>query len=369
VDEGRYVRRARPDLSRIEIVFEPIVLPGAGREIERKIFPLLKDPDLSFSLPRNSTGSDVGHRARSERHARVGDVEHRRQDGHPHRRDIPRFRSDERQQQIDVVDHEIEHHGHIRPARTERSQALAVDEPRPLHVRKRSAHRSVETLDVADLDQDALLAGKLQQRVGFLEGCRDRLLDEDVLSALDRRARHRVVGRCGDDNYHRVGGVEQVLHCGVTARAQFLLYFGSPLRTRLEEAAELHSSEIAKNSYVMKAEAPRANHSYARRLRQITTPRSLASTNWISSLTSARGSISSCALSIACVTLRSERNRSRYARLSSLMVDSSIPLLCSPTVLRPYNFTGFPTALRNGGISLETREHPPMKLCRPMRTN
>src|SRR6185436_14876742 len=68
VDEGRNVRRAGPDLRWIEIVLESIVLAGARCEIERQILALLKDSDLSFSLARDTTRSDVGHRARGEGH-------------------------------------------------------------------------------------------------------------------------------------------------------------------------------------------------------------------------------------------------------------------------------------------------------------
>ena len=59
--------------------------------------------------------------------------------------------------------------------------------PGLVHVRKRGAHRAVEPLDVADLDDHALLARELEERIGFFERRRDRLLDEDVLAAARSR--------------------------------------------------------------------------------------------------------------------------------------------------------------------------------------
>ncbi len=38
-------------------------------------------------------------------------------------------------------------------------------------------------------------------------------------------------------------------------------------------------------------------------------------------------------------------------------------------MLSPKRRTGFPTAFTNGGTSFTTREHPPTKAWRPMRTN
>src|SRR3954469_1684007 len=79
----------------------------------------------------------------------------------------------------------------------------------------------------------------------------------------------------------------------------------------ISESAEADSVKFAQNSYVVKAQTSRADDADARSVRQITTPRSLASTNRISSWTSESGSSSVCARSIAWVTLRSDRNSSR----------------------------------------------------------
>src|SRR5687767_15587653 len=131
----------------------------------------------------------------------------------------------------------------------------------------------------------------------------------------------------------------------MSLHTQLFHYLGRPLRPRLYEAGEADPGKIAKNSDVVEAEAARADDTDARKCLQITTPRSLASTKRMSSLTSGKTSSSVCARSIACETLRSERKNNLYARFSSRIVSSSIPLRCNPTVLRPYSFTGFPTAL------------------------
>ena len=89
------------------------------------------------------------------------------------------------------------------------------------------------------------------------------------------------------------------------------LYFLRAIAPRLDESAQLNAGEIAQNSYVVEPKAARADDANAWGISQITTPRSLASTNRISSLTSGSGSSSVCACSIAWDTLRSDRKNSR----------------------------------------------------------
>src|SRR5713101_4853293 len=93
-----------------------------------------------------------------------------------------------------------------------------------------------------------------------------------------------------DDN--RIGSVEQSLQPDVASCAKLLLDFCPALRSRLDEPAELDTGKIAKNSYVVEPKAARADDTNAWSFRQITTPRSLASTNRMSSFTSDNGSSS-----------------------------------------------------------------------------
>ena len=53
------------------------------------------------------------------------------------------------------MNHQIEHHSHIRPARIEWCQSIAFDEQWRVHERNRRADRAIEPLDVPDLQHDA----------------------------------------------------------------------------------------------------------------------------------------------------------------------------------------------------------------------
>ena len=56
------------------------------------------------------------------------------------------------QHQVEVVDHEIEHHGHVGAAGLERRQPLALDVPRAVEVGLGGAKRAIVALDVAHLE-------------------------------------------------------------------------------------------------------------------------------------------------------------------------------------------------------------------------
>src|SRR2546423_2204730 len=176
---------------------------------------------------------------------------------------------------------------------------------------QRRADCAIESLDVPDLHQHASLPGSVQQCVSFLERRGNWLLNKDVLATLDCRARNReVLGGRNDDDY-RVRCFEQSIQGWVRAHLELFLDFTAPPLAALEKAAELSSTQVAQYPYVVKAETARADDTNARSLDQITTPRSLASTNRTSSRTSASDSSSLCTCSIAWETLRSERNSSR----------------------------------------------------------
>src|SRR5688500_2100217 len=84
IDEVSDVHRAGGRTRRIEFLLQAEEVARAGSEIEREVAALLKDPDLPDAIARDAARRDVRNCARRERHARVGDVEHRRQYRHPH---------------------------------------------------------------------------------------------------------------------------------------------------------------------------------------------------------------------------------------------------------------------------------------------
>ena len=109
------------------------------------------------------------------------------------------------------MNHEIEHHGHVGPARIERGEPVALDESWAIDEGQPRAYGAIESLDVTDLHHRPRALRDGEQRVGFVEGRRHRLLDQHVQTALERGCGHLVVRRRRNDDAHRVDLVEQRL--------------------------------------------------------------------------------------------------------------------------------------------------------------
>ncbi len=166
--------------AQVEVTAQSIELAVARREVEREVSTLLEDANLPHSLARHAARRDVRDDARVERDARIRNVDERRQHRNADGRHVRDVTSHEREHEVDVVNHEIEHDGDVRPAGIEWREPVTVDESRRLHERERRTDRSIESLDVARLDQRARPLRDGEQIIGFGERCGERLLDEQM---------------------------------------------------------------------------------------------------------------------------------------------------------------------------------------------
>jgi len=146
-------------------------------------------------------------------------------------------------------------------------------------VRQRSTNRAVESLYMSDLNDCASFPGNCQQLVCLLECSRNWFFNEDMLATFECLLRHLEMQRCGNDDRNRVYFVEQSCEVAVRLDAKLRRDLRGALSPLLEESNELRVFDIAKNPDVMKAQASGAHNSNFYRSGQITTPRSLASTN------------------------------------------------------------------------------------------
>ena len=102
------------------------------------------------------------------------------------------------------MNHQVEHHGHIRAPGAKGRQALRFDEERSVDVRGSGPERAVEPLHMPRLHHDARLGGRGQDAIrGFERGC-DGLLDQNVNTVFGRRERHPFVGRSGHRHHQGI---------------------------------------------------------------------------------------------------------------------------------------------------------------------
>ena len=185
---------------------EPVHLDLLRRVVDRQVGVGLEEADLPDAVAADPARREVGDAAVLEPQPRVGDVDAPGQHRHADRLDRRDLRPHERQDDVEVVDHQVEDDVDVEAALGERAEPVHLDEPRVAAgaaTRRPTAglNRSVwPTASTAPPRR-----GRRDQAVGFLDRPRQRLLDEHRDAPLEERhgdRREMRLGRHGDR--HRV---------------------------------------------------------------------------------------------------------------------------------------------------------------------
>ncbi len=103
------------------------VLP---REVEREILVRLKEPQLAHPLRADPARRKVGDAAVLELQPHVRNIDLAREHRQPNRPHLAHRRSHQAQHNIEIVDHQVEHHIHIERARRKDAQPMRLEEHR-----------------------------------------------------------------------------------------------------------------------------------------------------------------------------------------------------------------------------------------------
>ena len=209
-------------------------------EIHGQVAARLEDAHPPHVLHGDAAHRDVGGAAVGEHDAGIGDVgqggNHRRAGGE----DLVDVRVDDGEDDVDVVDHQVEHHVHVRAPLLEHGQPVRLDEQRVGEQRLHGQHRRVEPLQVADLEDAAALAGKRNEVVRLGQGGGDGLFHEHVQVGEQAGAGHLVVQHRGHDHAHRVHQGQQLPVIGERPGATFVRHLRRPLRVGISHAHQFH---------------------------------------------------------------------------------------------------------------------------------
>ncbi len=115
------------------------------------------------------------------------------------------------QDQVEVVNHEVEHHGDVGAAGLEGGEALALEVERMVQQRFGGPQRLVEALDMSHLQLDALARRLGDQRVGLEHGGRERFLHEHRHTAPQHMQANLGVVWRGDGNGDRTHQPKQLI--------------------------------------------------------------------------------------------------------------------------------------------------------------
>ncbi len=190
--------------------------------IEREIGVLLEDANLAHALRTDAAGSDVGDAAVLETQARIRDIlaaaQHRHADG----LDRLHGRAHEMEDDLEIVNHEIEHDADIGAAIRIRGEAMRLDETRMREPFFERAQDGIEALDVADLEDEVTLGGQTRQRGGVVGVFRDRFLDQEMLPGFEQRAGHFEMAARGRGDRGRVHVLGEILQRSGRVNAEIL---------------------------------------------------------------------------------------------------------------------------------------------------
>ena len=127
----------------------------------------LKEPHLANSFGAHPAGREVGHAARFELHANVGDVGFPREDRQADRAHLFHRRLCERQHDVDVVDHQVKHHVHIKRAGRKDAEPVHLKEHGLRQQGECRAHRRIKAFQVANLSDAAIALGQSDHLISF----------------------------------------------------------------------------------------------------------------------------------------------------------------------------------------------------------
>ena len=122
-------------------------------QVDRQVGVVLEDAELALLLHADAAGRRVGDAAAVEADARVDDVDLAGEHARADRIDALDRRADQLLDQVDVVDHEIEHDAHVGAAQLERREPVRLDEAQLLQAACRGQDRRIEAFEVTDLQR------------------------------------------------------------------------------------------------------------------------------------------------------------------------------------------------------------------------
>ena len=154
----------------------------------------LKEAQLAHLLCAHTARRKVGHAARFELDAHIRNVHFVGKNRQPHPMQRAHRRVDQTQHDIQVVDHQVQHHVHVQRARAENAEPMRLEKHGVVQDRFGGRDRGIEALQMPGLQNAAVLGGNLDEAIGLLDAGRDRLLHQNVHVGRQQSFRHFEVG-------------------------------------------------------------------------------------------------------------------------------------------------------------------------------
>ena len=166
--------------------------PAVGK-VHREVALLREHAHAPFSAHGDPRRSDRRDCAVDEADAGIGDIGmltgHRRADS-IHTLDLAR---DQRQDQVEIVDHQIENYRHVGAPLLERCNSSCLDVERGTQPSLDCCEGGRKTFLMADLQYQTSRRGRRGEFIGLRKRCGNRLLHQHMLSRPQRLGSQRMV--------------------------------------------------------------------------------------------------------------------------------------------------------------------------------
>ena len=149
---------------------------------------LLKEAHLANFFRGDAAGGEIRDGAGSEFQARVRDVDFVGDHGNSDGAEIGDGRIEKREENVEIVNHEVVDDVDIEAARRKNAEAMNFEKEWARDNFFRGDDGGIEALEMPDLQDAAVTLGRGDQCVGFFERSGDRLFDEQIDSLFEQPA-------------------------------------------------------------------------------------------------------------------------------------------------------------------------------------
>ncbi len=180
-------------------------------QIGRQVGIALEDSQSTFGLHTDPAAGDVRDTAIGEADPGVGDVDIVREYRAPHCVDTLHRRAYETVDEIDIVDHQIQHYAHIESTRLVGCDPVRLDELWLIHVFRESYDSRIEALEVSYLQHERFFCRQFDEFMGLVHrGCY-RFLQQYVDAIIQQCARNLEMRRRRRGDRDRADIADQVV--------------------------------------------------------------------------------------------------------------------------------------------------------------
>src|SRR5712664_3013675 len=221
---------------------------------------LLEKPHVAHTLRGNPAGRDIRDRAPHKLQPCMRDIHFVGKDRNS---DCFHFRnrlSHQRQQDVQVVNHQVVDHVHIEAARREHPQPVHFKKKRPVQNRLYGDHRGIETFDMPYLQDAFVNLRRRKQRIGLREIHGHGLLDQNVKPHLHQPAAHLRMHDGGHGHAHRVGAPMQFLKSRKYFGLKFLRDRRGASRILIVYTDQLRAFDFTVHAHVIASEFARSGN-------------------------------------------------------------------------------------------------------------